>query len=120
MRQRQELEKDKGRFRGWEGAGWGCWLGPPLWMSQREEMGAGGEPQGRARGLLGEAWSRQRVIKAMSRLGPPGMLGDHEQLWPFTAGGGDSALYRVVAAGWQGGQAGGVPGPLIVGGCEGQ
>ena len=74
-------------------------------MSQRGDGGLEeslrGEPEAYWRGLE-QAWETTR------------------QLWPFTAGGGDSALYRVVAAGWQGQAGGESQGLLIVGGCDGQ
>lgn len=78
-RQRQELEKDKGRSRGWEGR-MGLLAGASLWMSQRGDGGLE-ESSGENQRPTGEAWSRQRVIKAMSRLGPPGM-GEPPGNWP--------------------------------------
>lgn len=50
-RQRQELEKDKGRFRGWEGR-MGLLAGASFVDESERRWGAGGEPQGRTRGLL--------------------------------------------------------------------
>ena len=58
-------EENQGRDKNWRRTraglgdgrtGWGCWLGPPLWMSQRgdgglEEDSPRGEPEAYWRGL---------------------------------------------------------------------